>query len=65
MGNSYKDNLAAAAKLAHIAPLGSLRQKANPNHAALIVIDMQNDFCASGGLVDKGGRDVSVVQDMA
>jgi ureidoacrylate peracid hydrolase len=26
---------------------------------------MQNDFCAPGGLVDKGGRDVSAVQDMA
>ena len=65
MGNSYQDNLAAAARLAHITPLGSLREKIDPNHAALIVIDMQNDFCARGGLVDKGGRDVSAVQDMA
>ena len=62
---SYQDNLAAAARLAHIAPLGSLREKVDPSHAALIVIDMQNDFCARGGLVDKGGRDVSAVQDMA
>ena len=61
----YQDNLAAAARLAHVAPLGSLREKVDPNHAALIVIDMQNDFCARGGLVDKGGRDVSAVQDMA
>jgi len=65
MGNSYQDNLAAAARLAHVAPLGSLREKIDPHHAALIVIDMQNDFCAHGGLVDKGGRDVSAVQDMA
>jgi len=65
MGNSYQDNLAAATKLAHITPLGSLREKVNPNYAALIVIDMQNDFCARGGLVDNGGRDVSAVQDMA
>jgi ureidoacrylate peracid hydrolase len=65
MGNTYQDNLAAAAKLAHVAPLCSLREKVDPNHAALIVIDMQNDFCARGGLVDKGGRDVSAVQDMA
>jgi ureidoacrylate peracid hydrolase len=49
----------------HITPLGSLREKIDPNHAALIVIDMQNDFRARGGLVDKGGRDVSAVQDMA
>ena len=27
MGNTYQDNLAAAASLAHIAPLGSLREK--------------------------------------
>ena len=27
MGNYYKDNLAAAAKLAHIEPLGSLPKK--------------------------------------
>ena len=65
MGNSYQDNLAAASRLAHVAPLGSLREKVDPSHAALIVIDMQNDFCAHGGLVDKGGRDVSAVQDMA
>jgi hypothetical protein len=65
MGNSYQDNLAAAARLAHITPLSSLREKVDPGHAALIVIDMQNDFCAHGGLVDKGGRDVSAVQDMA
>ena len=65
MGNSYQDNLAAAARLAHVAPLGSLREKVDPGHSALLVIDMQNDFCARGGLVDKGGRDVSAVQDMA
>lgn len=65
MGNSYQDNLVAAAKLAHVAPLGSLQEKVDPRHSALIVIDMQNDFCAHGGLVDKGGRDVSAVQEMA
>ena len=27
MGNSYQDNLAAAARISHIAPLGSLREK--------------------------------------
>ena len=52
MSNSYQSNLAAAARLAHVAPLSSLRDKVDPGHAALIVIDMQNDFCALGGLVD-------------
>ncbi|HET9716155.1 MAG TPA: isochorismatase family cysteine hydrolase [Pseudolabrys sp.] len=65
MSNSYEDNLAAATKLCHVVPLASLRDKVDPRHVALIVIDMQNDFCARGGLVDRGGRDVSAVQDMA
>lgn len=65
MTNSYQDSLAAASRLCHIAPLGSLRDKAQNDHTALIVIDMQNDFCARGGLVDKGGRDVSDAQAMA
>ena len=65
MSSSYRDNLAAAAELTHVRLLGSLREKVDPSHSALIVIDMQNDFCAHGGLVDKGGRDVSAVQAMA
>src|SRR6185312_4769626 len=65
MDNSYQANLAAIAKFSRVAPLGSLREKIDPGHAALVVIDMQNDFCAHGGLVDKGGRDVSTVQEMA
>jgi len=35
-----------------------------PN-TALLVIDVQNDFCATGGLVSKDGRDISRVQEMA
>jgi hypothetical protein len=65
MSSSGRDNLAAAAKLTHVRLLGSLREKVDPGHSALIVIDMQNDFCGHGGLVDKGGRDVSAVQAMA
>jgi len=58
-------NLEAARHVAHMAPLGTLDQKVKPRHTALLVIDMQNDFCAKGGLVDRGGRDVSAVQEMA
>jgi hypothetical protein len=48
-----------ATKLAHVLPLDSLRRKVDPRHAALIIIDVQNDFCAPGGLVANEGQDVS------
>lgn len=53
MGHSYQENLAAAARISRVAPLGSLREKIDPKCAALLVVDMQNDFCARGGLVEK------------
>lgn len=57
--------LEAARRLAKVPLLATLAEKADPKHTALLVIDMQNDFCARGGLVDRGGRDVSAVADMA
>jgi ureidoacrylate peracid hydrolase len=48
-----------ATKLAHVLPLDSLKHKVDPRHAALIIIDVQNDFCAPGGLVANEGQDVS------
>jgi ureidoacrylate peracid hydrolase len=57
--------LAAAHRIAHVTPLTTLPEKVRASHTALIVIDMQNDFCASDGFVAKGGRDVSQVQRMA
>src|SRR4051812_48605708 len=62
---TYQQDLVAAARLAHIAPLGSLTEKVDPKHTALLVVDMQNDFCASGGLVAKDGRDISAAQQLA
>jgi ureidoacrylate peracid hydrolase len=62
---SYQQDLAVAARLAHVRPLGSLAEKVDPAHAALLVIDMQNDFCAAGGLVSKDGRDISAAQELA
>jgi ureidoacrylate peracid hydrolase len=57
--------LSAARRISHVAPLTTLREKVAVPHTALIVVDMQNDFCASDGFVAKGGRDVSHVQQMA
>jgi ureidoacrylate peracid hydrolase len=48
-----------ATKLAHVLALDSLKRKVDPGHAALIIIDIQNDFCAPSGLVANEGQDVS------
>jgi ureidoacrylate peracid hydrolase len=58
-------SLDVARQLSHIDLLGSLAEKVVPRHTALLIVDMQNDFCARGGLVDLGGRDVSAVEEMA
>jgi ureidoacrylate peracid hydrolase len=63
--NAQDENLEAARRIAHAPILGSLNEKVRAAHTALIVIDVQNDFCAEGGLVARGGRDVSAAQDMA
>ncbi len=42
--------------------LRTLADKANPRHSALLVIDVQNDFAATGGFFDKVGGDLGVVQ---
>ena len=42
--------------------LRTLAQKADPVHAALLVIDVQNDFAASGGFFDQVGGDLQPIQ---
>ena len=54
-----------AARLAHVEPLVTLEKKVRPEYTALIVIDMQNDFIAPGGLVGRSGRDVTAAQRLA
>ncbi|MBI3435138.1 MAG: isochorismatase family protein, partial [Proteobacteria bacterium] len=34
-------------------------ERLSPKRAALVVVDMQNDFCAPGGYIEKIGKDVS------
>ena len=57
-----QEDLAVATRIAHVKPLGSLAEKLKPGHTALLVVDMQNDFCATGGLISKDGRDITAAQ---
>jgi ureidoacrylate peracid hydrolase len=63
--NKTVDDLEIAARLSHVRPLVTLRDKIEPSRAALIVIDMQNDFCAVGGMMSTEGFDVSEAQKAA
>ena len=43
----------------------SLEEKVDPASAAVLVVDMQNDFCdAAGAVMQLGGRDVGLIRDM-
>ncbi len=42
--------------------LVSLAQKSAPGNAALVVVDVQNDFCADDGYFGRVGADVKAVQ---
>ncbi len=42
----------------------SLAEKVDPKHTALVVVDVQNDFCADGGALHRYGRDMSMIQGM-
>ena len=42
--------------------LPTLEKKVEPAHTALIVVDIQNDFCADGGAFHKEGLDLSMIQ---
>jgi ureidoacrylate peracid hydrolase len=42
--------------------LDTLTKKVDPNHAALLVVDVQNDFAAEGGMMDREGGDLTMSQ---
>ena len=44
--------------------LRMLNEKVRPEHAAVLIVDVQNDFCAEGGAMHGEGRDLSLVQAM-
>lgn len=49
----------------HRRPLLTLAEKVEPSHTALVVIDVQNDFCADGGMMAEDGLNLTSVQEMA
>ena len=44
--------------------LTTLSDKVLPEHCALLVVDVQNDFAAEGGAMHREGRDISMAQAM-
>jgi ureidoacrylate peracid hydrolase len=60
-----REDFEIAARLSHVRPPATFSEKINPKHTALIVVDMQNDFCAVGGMMANEGLDVSEVQKTA
>ena len=59
------EDLKAARRLAHVELLATMRDKVKPAHCALLVIDMQNDFIADGGLISQDGRDTTEAKKLA
>lgn len=41
---------------------GLLRKRITPQHTALLVVDMLNDFCSPAGMADRAGRDLAPSQ---
>lgn len=46
-------------------PLDTLEKKLDPDHCALVVIDVLNDFCADDGAMAREGLDVRDAQQLA
>lgn len=42
--------------------MNSLAEKVDPQHAAVVIIDMQNDFCHPEGRVGRSGQDTTSAQ---
>jgi nicotinamidase-related amidase len=45
--------------------LTELEERIDPPHTALLVVDMQNDFCSEGGMIARLGNDVSAAKGIA
>lgn len=63
--SSFEADFEVASRIAHVPPVKGMREKVDPRHTALVVIDMQNDFIDDQGLIAREGRDVSQAKEMA
>ncbi|MFW6116355.1 MAG: cysteine hydrolase family protein [bacterium] len=45
--------------LSHRKPFSTLEEIVDPEHSAVLVVDMQNDTCVKGGFLDEMGWDIS------
>lgn len=45
--------------------LEKLKAKVHPGHTALVIIDMQRDYCCEGGVLEKLGFDIDPPQKLA
>jgi ureidoacrylate peracid hydrolase len=41
--------------------LTSLEERVDPKYTAVVIVDMQNDYCSPGGASDRNGRDISSI----
>ena len=48
--------------MAGIEVLTTLDERVAPRHTALLVVDMQNDYCSVGGASDRNRRNLSAIQ---
>ncbi|MBI2369379.1 MAG: cysteine hydrolase [Deltaproteobacteria bacterium] len=44
--------------------LTTLKEKVDPKHAALLVVDVQNDYCHERGAMAEAGQDMTLIQQM-
>jgi ureidoacrylate peracid hydrolase len=45
--------------------LDAFKNKVLPEHTALLIIDMQRDYCCEGGIFDRRGFDIGPARDLA
>lgn len=60
----FDDRIDQARDLSNLPPtvLPDLAARVSPRHAALVLIDFQNDFCADGGATGRSGQPMTMIK---